>query len=80
MSLGFAVIDRDGEIIESEFAQKSFIKDHSFAKHIKNLRVAKKVINMDEGIMLNLKNVPENAKSVVLLARFNHAGKYNEEQ
>jgi hypothetical protein len=35
---------------------------------------------MDEGIVLNLKNMPDNAKSVILLTKFNNVGKYNEEQ
>ena len=35
---------------------------------------------MDECVVLNLKNLPENAKSVILLAKFNNVGKYNEEQ
>jgi hypothetical protein len=32
---------------------------------------------MDEGVVLNLKNVPDNAKSVILVARFNNVAKYN---
>ncbi len=67
-------------MIESDFTKKSFTKEHTFAKHVKDLRVAKKVVNMDEGIVLNLKNLPENAKSVILLTKFNNVGKYNEEQ
>ena len=67
-------------MIESDFAKKSFSKDHTFARHVNDLRAAKKVVNMDEGIVLNLKNLPENAKSVILLTRFNNVGKFNEEQ
>jgi hypothetical protein len=33
---------------------------------------------MDEGIVLNLKNIPDNAKSIILLAKFNNVSKYND--
>lgn len=35
---------------------------------------------MDEGINLNLKKVPQNAKSIILLAKFNNVSKYMDEQ
>lgn len=34
---------------------------------------------MDEGILLNLKSIPENVKSVILLTKFNNVNKYNDE-
>jgi len=35
---------------------------------------------MDEGIRLNLKKVPDNTKSIILLTKFNNVAKYNDEQ
>ncbi len=78
--MGFVIVDREGEVLESDFVNKSFTKEHTFVRHVKDLRAAKKIVNMDEGIVLNLKNIPENAKSIILLAKFNTVGKYNEEQ
>ncbi len=58
ISLGFIIVDKEGEVVESDFAKKSFTKEHTFAKHVKGLRAANKLVNMDEGIVFNLKNLP----------------------
>jgi hypothetical protein len=34
---------------------------------------------MDEGLVLNLKKIPENAKSIILLAKYDNVAKYNDE-
>lgn len=34
---------------------------------------------MDEGIIFNLKRVPENTKSIILFTKFNNVNKYTEE-
>jgi hypothetical protein len=52
------IVDKEGEVIETDFAGRSFTKEHTFAKYVKDLRAAKKVVNMDEGIVFNLKNLP----------------------
>lgn len=79
MSLGFLLVDREGDIIETDFADKNFDKVYSFARHVKGLRMARNVVNMDEGIQINLKCIPDNVKSVVLLTKFNNVNKYNDE-
>jgi len=42
------------------------------------LRVKKNALNVDEGILFNLKSIPENAKSLILFTNFNNVDKYND--
>ena len=34
---------------------------------------------MDEGLILNLKKLPENTRSIILLAKYDNVAKYNDE-